>query len=130
VAEAGRQGSVGVSAAKARCAFYIRTPVDGGFRYEGAAVRSPDNLYLPTEHVPDVGDWVTVPGVAGSHRVVARSWVHAAWGSANWPYGHQEPDTGPLVYLIVEDEPGPFIDEVYEPEGEDAPASLQNCPSP
>lgn len=72
---------------------------------------------MPLEHLPAAGDLVTLwarggPIAGGPHfRVLVRSWTWSGYGSANWPYGKNESQSGPLVDIIVEPAAGPYSDE-------------------
>lgn len=112
-----------MSETKARCSFYIRTQVAGGFRYDPVDVKSRGGVsYLTTSHPPMTGDLISLPD--GQYTIVARSWTHSQYGSVDWPHSDSEPRNGPLLTLIVEPAIGPFIDEIYVPEGDEEPAEV------
>ena len=98
----------------ARCSFYVRTAVDGGFTYERAQMGDPTGCLLIDP--PLVGDLVYLNGV-GSCVVVARSWVYPSWGSAHWPYNEPRSTVPPTLDLIVERQDGPFVDEIVREVG-------------
>ena len=101
-----------------RCRFYLREPREGGqWRYK--------NIWLPgydgggclvTPHPPAVGDLIHLwdyddAGPRGTFEVLARSWLHSAYGSANWPLGKPAPSEGPQLDLVVTPAEGLFRDE-------------------
>jgi len=98
----------------ARCEFYQRTAVPGGYTYKSIQLRAAPGLtgHLTLPHPPAVGDLVSLPGIAATFRVVERAWGYNAYGSSNWPPGEPEPLVGPLLTVIVERDAGPFRDEV------------------
>lgn len=96
------------------CHFYVRVPVEGGFRYDSVNLQTPVmNSALRTPHPPVVGDQIFLydkadDGHKGEFRVLGRSWTHPTFGSANWPYREEEPVEPPLLYLLVEPVDGLF----------------------
>ncbi|MFB4306960.1 hypothetical protein [Actinomadura sp. GTD37] len=97
----------------ARCSFYERTAVPGGYTYEHLVLKtSPGATGLTLPHPPAVGDLVSLPGIVTTFRVVERAWSYNAYGSANWPPVEHEPVAGPMLDVIVERDVGPFRDEV------------------
>lgn len=105
-----------------RCTFYIRTPapLPGEYYYERVDLATRHNGELHTPHPPDVGDlihlWDTVTNRGGTHKVIARRWLHSAYQSANWPAEAAEPLVGAVLEVIVEPADGPFRDQVLRPE--------------
>lgn len=112
-----------------RCAFYLRTQVtdDPTYRYERIEISSPrgDGL-LPTPNPPAVGDLILLSDsfrrTGGMFRVIERAWLHAQFGSADWPYTSAHAQNGPTLEVIVEPTEGPFVnvapsgdEEVTEP---------------
>jgi hypothetical protein len=94
-----------------RCQFAVRYPAgDGKWRYQPVDIASPGGgAFVPMTWPPVVGDLISLwdrgkyqPEGGPLFRVVDRGWMHASWGSADWPYGESEPRTGPLVDIIVE----------------------------
>lgn len=102
---------------RVRCHFYLRERVkDGQFFYSSVLLQGPKgDGCLHTFHPPAVGDliylWDKLQKGPGSVRVLARSWLHASWGSTHWPHGAAFPTDVPLLDIIVEREDGPFVDE-------------------
>lgn len=115
------ESDVGDRASRPRCSFYVRYPEDEGWRYEAVFMSTPTN-YLVTDHPPSVGDHIHLRGqteeTKGQFVVVARSWLHSAWGSTNWPYGEDESTVGPMLDIIVEPSKGVFVNEVIRDEDE------------
>ncbi|GGX51428.1 hypothetical protein [Streptomyces noursei] len=105
------------SAFVTRCQFQARTPAGAGmFRYTVLNINNPYNDgYLRTAHPPACGDHIFLRDASansgGNYRVVGRSWLHASYGSANWPRGETVPATGPLLSLVVEPADGLLVDE-------------------
>ena len=105
-----------------RCHFAVRYPAgEGKWRYQPISIAGPGGGYtLDTAWVPQPGDLISLWDRSGDRpqpdggpvfRVVDRLWSHASWGSANWPYGKNEPQEGPMVDIIVEPAEGPYRDE-------------------
>lgn len=100
-----------------RCQFYARTPAGAGqFRYERINVDDPDHPgFLMTPYPPAPGDLIYLADrdgqTHGTYTVVARSWGHTAYGSADWPQLTARPRSGPWLDIAVEPAPGLFADE-------------------
>lgn len=104
-----------------RLLFSVRYPVgQGRYRYRRVFIAGPGGAgCLTTDHVPAAGDLISLWDAHGPQPeggpifvVVRRSWQHAGFGSANWPYGTNEPLYGPMVDIIVEpSEQGVYADE-------------------
>lgn len=103
-----------------RCMFAVRVPAgDGKFWYQRIDIASPSaSVGIEMAYPPAVGDLITLwdrrgpqPEGGPIFRVTDRLWSHASWGSANWPYGKNEPSEGPMVDIIVEPAEGPYRDE-------------------
>lgn len=109
-----------------RCRFYVRTQVTDAPTYRYDSVWLPDTWTrdgcLVTPNPPAVGDLIQLWGDDEAHRgffeVVARAWLHPAYGSANWPYGQPDPAVGPELIATVVPADGPFRDEAEDDEEE------------
>lgn len=98
-----------------RVSFYLRTAVDGGYKYQQSDIRTAgwsSNAYTLV-HPPLVGDLVWLNDL-GNARVIERSWTFASYGSGVWPYGENYPNYGEMLTLICEPADGPFRDEAEE----------------
>lgn len=101
-----------------RCHFYVRTQVNlgSGYRYHSIAVREPAGAgpVLLAEALA-MGDLVSLRDentqVVGSYRVIERSWLHASYGSYDWPYNAPMATTPPMLDLIVVEAEGVFRNE-------------------
>lgn len=62
--------------------------------------------------VPAIGDTFVIGG--NSYRVTDRTWMYPHRGSVAWPAGQQYADTGPIITLICESDPGPFTNEATQ----------------
>lgn len=103
-----------------RCAFHVRTTVSDGppptYHYEQVHLSGWDHDgRLHTPHPPQVGDliflWDDLKKNGGYYRVIERSWLHAAYGSTDWPHAEMSPKKGPLVDIVVEPAEGIFRGE-------------------
>jgi hypothetical protein len=103
-----------------RCKFAVRYPAgDGKWRYQSVIVAGYDSsAFAPMRYPPAPGDlislWDQFRGrLEGGpvFQVVARMWMHSSYGSADWPYGKPEPQSGPLLDIIVEPAEGAYRDE-------------------
>lgn len=97
-----------------RCTFHLRTAVEGGYRYDQISVAAPESGNLRTPYPPAVGDVVCLSldqGAPGTYVVVARQWMHPAYGSMAWPAGQMRPSGGPMLTIVVEPADGVFRDE-------------------
>lgn len=110
----------------ARLTFYLRSPGPrpGTSTYAPLshhAENSAGDLY--TDHIPAVGDLVTLPGTKQlTFRVVDRDWAWPVRGSLAWGVRslHQA-ESGPMLQIIVEAAPGgPFADEYDNSDEESA----------
>lgn len=103
-----------------QCTFYIRKQVTSDpatYDYAQVYLRGGPlggGGSLDTPHPPMAGDLIWLqpdrsPG--GCYRVIERAWQHAAYGSANWPFGVRRTAVGPILTIVVEPDDGPFRDE-------------------
>jgi hypothetical protein len=107
------------------CVFNVRTEVTDAptYRYDQIVVSGPrGDGYLQTPHPPQIGDQIYLydqrgNGPRGEFRVIARSWHHASWGSANWPILDAHATEPSRLDVLLEPCDGIFADE--EPDGED-----------
>lgn len=107
------------------CLFSIRTQVTDAptYRYDVIDIRSPrGNGKLQTPHPPQIGDQIYLydqrdNGPRGEFRVIARSWHHSSWGSANWPILDAYATEPPRLDVLLERCDGIFGNE--EPGSED-----------
>lgn len=107
-----------------RCQFYVRTPVEGGFRYDMISIDGPNGAgRMVTAYPPAVGDlislWDALKRQGGTYRVLERAWMHSSYGSTDWPYAERTSKEGPLLDVIVEAAEGPFVDEVSDDEDDE-----------
>lgn len=107
-----------------RCSFYVRSAVASGYRYDPVHLTSVNHDgMLPTCHPPLPGDLISLydslTHAGGTYRVIERAWLHAGYGSTNWPVLEPLPIEGPMLDIIVEAADGPFRDQAPEP-SEDA----------
>lgn len=101
--------------------FAVRYPAgQGAWRYDPVDIPHPGGAFMPLEHLPAPGDLVTLwtrggpegqPAGGPHFRVLQRAWTWSGYGSADWPYGKNAPQTGPIVDIIVEPAAGPYSDE-------------------
>jgi hypothetical protein len=96
-----------------RCSFYVRVPEGDGFRYDPVEADAPNGV-LPTPYPPSPGDLIFIHG--GVYEVIVRQWLHASWGSYDWPHVQAEPQDGPMMDIIVTPAEGVFRDEVSPPD--------------
>lgn len=86
------------------------------------SLAQPGHSRLLTPLVPRIGDAIllydTLHKVGGRFVVIDVEWLHASWGSADFPYDAEIPNVGPLVDVIVEPSPGRYEDEA-DPCGKD-----------
>lgn len=109
-----------------QCRFYVRTQVSDDpllYRYEPVIVRDYEGSGAShLRHPPAIGDLIGLAGntkpTRGVFRVIDRSWFHADYGSASWPFGNAEPVDGPLLDLIVVPADGLFVNEAPSEEDE------------
>lgn len=97
----------------ASCRFLVRTPVEGGHRYD----ELPGTFELPTSLPPTVGD-VVASFSGGPHVVVARMWTYPSPGSPNWREFERTGNGSLMLTVILDQHPGLFADEVYDEEDE------------
>lgn len=102
-----------------RCMFAVRYPAGlTTWRYQRVDIASPLGGPLLLAWPPAVGDLIILrdrseiqPEGGPVFRVVDRMWSHPALGSADWPYGRDAPQQGPLVDVIVQPSKGPYRNE-------------------
>lgn len=106
------------------CRFYLRTPVDGGHRYDMLSLKNAgrEGGNLVTPYPPLTGDTLMLhvdDDRSGEYRVVARQWNHVAYGSAAWRTDATRPSTGPTLFVVVEPDAGMFHDQITDHDDED-----------
>jgi hypothetical protein len=108
------------------CIFSVRAKVANAptYRYDRVYLSNPrGDGYLHTPHPPRIGDQIYLydqrdNGPRGEFRVLARSWRHSSWGSANWPILDAHATEPAHLDILVECCDGVFADE--EPDDEEA----------
>lgn len=112
---------------RVRCSFYVRTPSEkhpGMFDYTPISLNNPrGDGDLHTYHPPAVGDTISLHDISGNargkHRVIARDWMHASYGSTYWPLLDAVPTHGPALYVLVEPAEDFFRDQAPTDEDEE-----------
>lgn len=101
----------------ARVQFYLREEAPDGYTYTSIPVLGPKVGRVEIASAPQLGDLCHLTGV-GRVRVIQRSWMHARWGSVDWPTAEPRPVVPPLLDLIVVKADGTFVDAVTNVTGE------------